>query len=224
MLISRPRKTSRVVRRLSAVCAGLMLAAMLAEGWLRVAPPIPPQYLLPLPYHHEDLRRILDAETYIRFDPTLGWIPAPDEIHRGGEGGAIVYRTNRASLRAEREYAERPAPGVRRIAAFGDSFTYCEEADLADCWTAQLEAARAGTEVLNFGVPGYGSDQAWLRYQRDGATYHPCAVLIGHMVENINRVVNRFRPFYEPAGGLILSKPRFLLEGQGLSLLANPVD
>ena len=48
------------------------------------------------------------------------------------------------------------------MAAFGESFTYCEEVDVSDCWVAQLEHAWAGSEVLNFGVPGYGPDQAWL--------------------------------------------------------------
>jgi hypothetical protein len=42
-------------------------------------------------------------------------------------------------------------------------------------------------------VPGWAADQAWLRYQRGGTAWHPCAVLIGHMVENINRVVNQLQ-------------------------------
>jgi hypothetical protein len=42
------------------------------------------------------------------------------------------------------------------------------------------------------------------------------------MVENINRVVNRFRPFYQPETGIVLSKPRFLLRDGELALLSNP--
>lgn len=200
---------------------GLALGLVLAELGLRLALPIPSEYLLPLPYKWEELRRIAADETYIRFDAALGWVPTPASTH---EGGGIIYRTNRAGLRADREYAPEPQPGLRRLAAFGDSFTYCEEVELADCWTSQLERAWPGTEVLDFGVPGYGPDQAWLHYQRDGPAYHPCAVLIGYLIENINRVVNRFRPFYEPAGGLLLSKPRFLLDGPGLALLPNPAS
>jgi hypothetical protein len=77
---------------------------------------------------------------------------------------------------------------------------------------------------MNFGVPAYGVDQAWIRYQREASTWKPCTVLIGYMVENINRVVNRFRPFYKPPEGFVLSKPRFLLDGDGVALLENPVD
>jgi hypothetical protein len=74
------------------------------------------------------------------------------------------------------------------------------------------------TEVLNFGVQAYGPDQARLRYQRDGASWHPCVVLVGHMVENINRVVNRFRPYYLPDADS-LAKPRYVSQGDHLDLL-----
>jgi len=68
----------------------------------------------------------------------------------------------------------------------------------ADCWTSGLEHAWPGSEVLNFGAPDYGHDQAWLRYERDGRAYRPCVVLMGYMVDSISRVVSRFRPFQSP--------------------------
>jgi hypothetical protein len=73
-------------------------------------------------------------------------------------------------------------------------------------------------------VPGYASDQAWLRFQQGGAAARPCAVLIGHMVENINRMTNRFRPFYYPTTGIPLAKPRFTLADAQLHLLASPAQ
>src|SRR5207249_3786660 len=115
-----------------------------------------------------------------------------------------------------------PSPGVRRILAYGDSFTHCEDVEIQDCWTSRLEQLLPGTEILNLGVNGYAPDQAWLRYRRDGAAWRPCAVLIGSMVENINRVVNRFRPFYSPTVELPLAKPRFVVE-QGRPVLL-PID
>jgi hypothetical protein len=77
---------------------------------------------------------------------------------------------------------------------------------------------------MNFGVPAYGVDQAWIRYQQEAPGFRPCTVLIGYMVENINRVVNRFRPFYKPPEGFVLAKPRFIVAGDGLALLQNPVE
>lgn len=112
--------------------------------------------------------------------------------------------------------------GVRRLAAFGDSFTHCSEVTQKDCWVARLEDDSPGTEILNFGVPGYGPDQAWLRCRRDGRPFQACGVLVGYFVGDIERVVNRFRPFIHPDDSVVMSKPRFLLDGDDLRLLPNP--
>ena len=207
------------VRRLTAVVFGLLLGLVLGEVALRIVSPIPSEDLLPLTYDRAGLERIAANDTYIAFDQKLGWTVA-----RGLERAAnsATYRSNSAGMRSDREYAiERPTTGPR-LAAFGDSFTHCDDVENDECWTAQLEQAIPGLEVLNFGVSGYAPDQAWLRYQQEGRQYHPCAVLIGYMVENVNRVVNRFRPFYQPETGITLGKPRFLLDGNGLQLLPSP--
>ena len=209
----------RITRRIALAVAGLIVGLVLAEVVLLVMQPVSAEDLLPLPEYPRRFRRLVSGDSYIRFDATLGWVTSPN-VTRKADG--VTYRTNRAGLRADREYATDPPSGGRRLAAFGDSYTYCHEANLSDCWTTKLERALPGSEVLNFGVPGYGPDQAWLRYKRDGPTFEPCAVLIGYMIENVNRVVNRYRPFLVPETDLIASKPRFLLAGDGLTLLPNP--
>ena len=211
---------TRLARRASLALLGLALGVLLAELVLRVAQPVSSEDLLPLSYQAR-LRRAVAGGAYFRFDQALGWAPPPG-VSRRSDG--VTYASNRAGLRADREYPTGPPPGVRRLAAFGESFTFCQDSNLPECWTTKLERAWAGTEVLNFGVSGYGPDQAWLRYQRDGPAYPACAVLIGYMVENINRVVTRFYPFYQPSTGLIFSKPRFVLDGEGLALVPNPVS
>jgi hypothetical protein len=203
-----------------ATCS-LVLCLAVAELGLRLWPPIPDDQLLPFPYNVDRVRRIADGDVSLGFDKDLGWRPTPDRVRR--EDGAI-YRVNRQGLRADREYAPEPPEGMRRIAAFGDSFTYCAEVTQDDCWVARLDTSWPHAELVNFGVPGYGPDQAWLRYQRDGRSLHPCGVLIGYYVEDIDRVVNRFRPFIDPADSVVLSKPRYLLDGDGLALLPNPTS
>jgi hypothetical protein len=48
-------------------------------------------------------------------------------------------------------------------------------------------------------------------------------VLIGFMSENVNRMVNAFRPFYFPRGSIPFSKPRFEVRGDRLVLVPNPM-
>src|SRR5215212_4170104 len=204
-----------------ALCVGMLVAVvLLIEAGLRFAPPISTDTLLPFPSNSGRVEQIVAGDTYLRFDGYLGWVPAPNFVRRSS---GQVFRTNSVGMRAEREYPFAAPAGVARIAAFGDSFTYCAEVTQAACWVPQLESAWPGTEILNYGVPGYGPDQAWLRYQRDGRPYEPCAVLSGYFVEDIDRVVNPFRPFVSPDDSVIMSKPRFLLDGDGLALLPNAV-
>jgi len=207
---------------------GLLVAAItvllgvgLAEAAVRRLQPVPETELLPFPFHPLAVERLDAGDSYLRFDPDLGWSQRPGA--RAVDDG-IVYQANGGGFRSDREYSPEPPPGVRRLAAFGDSFTHCDEVSLQDCWTARLEATWERSEVLNFGIQASAPDQGWLRYQRDGRPYRPCAVLIGFQVENVNRVVNRYRPFYAPQSGVAFSKPRFVLEGDGLRLLPNPAS
>ena len=205
--------------RLGLVALGVVLAIGCLDLYFRLATPARAKHLLPLPYQQGELNRIADGDTYVAFDQRLGWALTPGVTRTLGP---TSYTSNAAGLRAPREYEPSPRPGVRRIAAFGDSFTHCDEVDYPDCWTKLLEDALPNAEVLNYGVPAYGPDQAWMRYQERGQEYRPCSVLIGFMPENIHRVVNRFRPFYQPETAIVLSKPRYVLAGDGLALLPNP--
>lgn len=155
--------------------------------------------------------------SYVIFDPELGWTIRPNGSKRG-------YKTNRHGIRASREYALEPPPGTLRLAAFGDSFTHASDVPNGETWHHRIEEMVPNAEVLNFGVPGFEPGQAFLRYRRDGVKFHPHVVLIGFMSENINRVVNTFRPFYFPRSGVPFSKPRFALRGNDLVLVPNPID
>jgi hypothetical protein len=206
--------------RLALCIATIVVAALLIEVGLRFASPIPESDLLPLAYDADRVEQIASNDTYIRFDQLLGWAPAPSFVRRSG---GQTFRTNSVGMRADQEYPLDTRAGLKRLAAFGDSFTYCAEVTQDACWVPQTEKRWPDTEILNYGVPGYGPDQAWLRYQRDGRQYHPCGVLIGYFAEDIDRVVNRFRPFLSPGDSVMMGKPRFLLDGAGLTLLPNPV-
>lgn len=146
----------------------------------------------------------------LEYDAELGWAPRP---------GACA---NSLGARGRREYSPRPAPGIVRLAAFGDSFTWGHDCTPDQTWEHRLEVARPNLEVLNYGVGAYGVDQALLRFERAGADAHASIVLIGFISENVIRHVNVYRPFIYP-GAFPLTKPRFVLAGDGLALLPNPI-
>lgn len=158
----------------------------------------------------DKLEDVIDSEgayaEYHRIDPVLGWTIAKDV---DGE----MYSSNSIGIRGKREYAvDKPAGVSHRIAAFGDSFTHGDDVANEHTWQRFMEREDPDLEVMNFGVGGYGTDQAWLRYQENGKPYDADIVLIGFMVENINRNVNAFVPFYRRLSSPV-SKPRFSLDG-----------
>lgn len=159
---------------------------------------------------------IAGQHEHLTHDPELGWTIRPG-------GSTELYHANSQGLRGATPYAPRRRLDRIRIETFGDSFTHGDDVADPQTWQAQLEASDPRYEILNFGVPSYGLDQAFLRYQREGPAYTPDIVVIGFLSENLYRTVNRFRPFYRPPTGVPLSKPRFVLRGGKLALLANPL-
>ena len=179
--------------------------------------------LSPEPPINEALQRALldlasSTNSYIIFDRELGWSIRPDS-RKGLNGNA--YSSNRAGIRGTREYDLRPPEGVTRIAAFGPSFTHCDEVNDEETWQALMEEANPALEVMNWGVGAYGTDQAYLRYKLHGKAYRPHIVLIGYEEDNYLRNLNRFHPFYIRQG-LPLAKPMFVENDVGLELLESP--
>ncbi len=157
-----------------------------------------------------------------RFDSELGWTRVHPGALERSEGGRLVENGN-LHTRPPRLYGARPAPGATRIACFGDSYTFGAEVGDRECWTHYLQGDWQAAEVLNFGVGGFGTDQAFLRYRREGSDIGARAVLLGVLLENIGRNVNRYRPLWYPASGTCVTKPRFALDARGeLELLPNP--
>lgn len=149
-------------------------------------------------------------------DPDLGW------RYRPGHSNA-ANQINSQGLRSRREFAPMPPDGVLRVAAFGDSFVYGNEVENDDAWATVVDTAFERIELLNYGVGGYGVDQAMLRFRREGSDLTPHVVLIGFIADDIRRVVNVYQRFASTNSG-IFTKPRFLLDTNGhLSLLPSPI-
>jgi hypothetical protein len=147
-----------------------------------------------------------------RIHPVLGWSYGTGRVSEN-------EFLNKDGIRGSVEYSELRRPGVVRLAVFGDSNVYCNEVGDSDTWPAHIEAS-CRAEVLNFGVGGYGADQAFLRFRDQGARFHPDIVVLGFTTMMAARVVSCYRRFQDPNDGPWF-KPRFLIDGD-LSLRFVP--
>ena len=110
-------------------------------------------------------------------------------------------------------------PASPCASAYGDSFTAGSD---GTSYPAEL-AALLGCAVANYGVGGYGSDQAlMLASSLQGVDMSPVAIL-GHVSENILRNLNQYRNLLYP-GQELFFKPRFTLNGDSLRTLASPIQ
>lgn len=115
----------------------------------------------------------------------------------------------------------RPAPTgktthrpARLAVAMGDSFVFGNEVDADENFVALLNRTQADLEVLNMGVPGYGIDQSYLKFNQQALSLDPDIVLFGIYVSDYERSTVAFT-----AG----SKPIFRLTDEGLVLSNHPV-
>jgi hypothetical protein len=141
-----------------------------------------------------------------RRDTEIGWALKPDLAWTTGsapwENGLM---TNAAGFR-DGAHSAAKAPGAYRVVVLGDSFVFGSGVPQEATLTRRLAAHLGpGFEIVNLGVPGYGTDQELLTLRRWGPGLSPDLVLLGFFWNDV----------MENASDLIygLPKPRFTLEG-----------
>ncbi|MCA9707445.1 MAG: hypothetical protein KDK70_16455 [Myxococcales bacterium] len=146
------------------------------------------------------------------------------------EGGGYQVECNRVGYRCQHEPTPQKPPGVFRLVVFGDGHTAGSGVDAHERFTDLLER-RLGTyvQVLNFGLPGSGTDQQLLGFRQFARELEHDLLLLCPQVENILRNLEGYAPVpsadpdADPDAPPLLPKPRFSLEGEELVLHPPPV-
>lgn len=148
-------------------------------------------------YETPDINR-QDYERYLKLrDPALGWPPKKESVETPSPP------------------TPRPVPqkfsGQPCFSVYGNSFTYGSEVQDQDAWPF-LVSKSLSCSVANYGVGGYGTDMAYLRFLTQKKTAE--VAVLGFMPENIMRNVTQYMSFLY-AGPLYGFKPRFILNQKG---------
>lgn len=142
-------------------------------------------------------------------DPLLGW---------PGRRWLDAHADDRGARTSPANAAFGDAPPC--VSLYGDSFTYADEVADAEAW-GDVMAWRLGCPVLNFGVGGYGVDQALMRLEQRleaGAAVGEVMVL-GVYPDDLNRNMNQWRYLLQGEPALSF-KPVFTPAGDGLEPVA----
>jgi hypothetical protein len=160
------------------------------------------------------------------YHPLVGYRFVPGITARvPHEGGGYLVRTNHAGFRCQHEVTTRKPPGTVRVLLFGDSFTAGEGVSDACRFGDLLERRWPAVQILNFGLPGTGTDQQYLIYREFARDLEYDLLLVCPLVENIRRVVSRYRLVISQEHGqpTYLPKPYFELTDGRLELRHVPV-
>jgi len=108
------------------------------------------------------------------------------------------------------------------VSLYGDSFIFGAEVSNGDACSNVL-AKLLGRRVSNYGVCGYGTDQSYLSFYHH-ASDKSRIVILGYLIENITRNINRYRYLLNPAKEYKLGfKPRFIMgHNQQIELIPLP--
>lgn len=141
------------------------------------------------------------------------------------ESGGYLVETNSSGFRCNHEFSKEKPDGIFRVLLFGDSFTAGDGVSNKFRFGDLLEKQIDGLQVLNFGLPGTGTDQQYLAYQNFGQELDFDLLLICPLVQNIKRVSSRYETVITRENGDIgyLAKPYYEMINQRLELRNVPV-
>jgi hypothetical protein len=159
---------------------------------------------------------VVDRQVYERYraerDPVVGW-PRP--------GGLGRDSSDAVGSRIVPAFPD-PRRSAARVSLYGDSMTESLEVGDAEAWGNQL-ALLIGERVANFGVAGYGTDQAYLRFVGNEQDEAPI-VFLNHFTDDVMRNVNQWRYLLSISDASRLGlKPRFVVDGEGTRLELVPL-
>ena len=153
------------------------------------------------------------------YDTLLGWVNRRGFFDRDLYGHGIYFRTNAQGFRNDHDFTTAVPPGRVRLICSGDSFALGYDVDNEHAWCAVLERKHPRLETVNMGQGGYGVDQVYLWYKRDGQALDHDLQVFAVIRDDFRRM--QLRTF--PSGGGEYPKPVLTLEGDSLRVGNVPV-
>ncbi len=131
-----------------------------------------------------------------RYDRSVGWVGMPDTYIPDMYGSGRYVRTNRRGFREDDETEVMVPYGKLRIICSGNSFTYGEGVANDRTWCRRISELMDRFETVNMGQVGYGVDQMFLWYARDGVVLDHSIHIFAFVGGDLDRMAFRSRYGY----------------------------
>jgi hypothetical protein len=157
----------------------------------------------------------LAERRHTQYDALLGWVNTPNTDVPDMYGPGVRLHINRQGFRSDRDFAREVPGGKLRAICSGDSFTLGYGVDNAHTWCELLTTLDPRLETVNMGQGGYGADQAYLWYKRDGAALSHQLTIFAFIGDDLPRMSAAAFSGY--------AKPRLAIENGALRVTGVPV-
>jgi hypothetical protein len=124
----------------------------------------------------------------VQYDKELGWVSVPKFYEKDYYASGVSLRINSRGFRSAQEFTQRVPENKFRIICSGDSFTFGDGVDNASTWCQRLESMDPRFQVVNLGETGYGTDQMYLRYLREGPRLDHHAHIFAFIADDMRRM------------------------------------
>ena len=122
------------------------------------------------------------------FDELLGWINIPNLEIKDYYGPGADLKINSQCFRSDKEFDIEKPKGKIRVICSGDSFTFGQGVGNKNTWCEQFTLIDNQFEGINLGQIGYGIDQAYLWYMRDGKKFEHDIHIFAFITDDIQRM------------------------------------
>jgi hypothetical protein len=157
----------------------------------------------------------LKERAHTDYDTLLGWINRRNAHFPDLYGPGVGLHTNSRRFRGRRDLSDSVPPTHVRVVCSGDSYTLGWGVADDDTWCAQLARHDPRLETVNMGQGGYGLDQIYLWYRRDGERLQHQVQVVAFILHDFDRTV---APTF-----LGFGKPVLRLNGDTLAVGNVPV-
>jgi lysophospholipase L1-like esterase len=163
------------------------------------------------------------SRNLFEYHPVIGYRFIPGLTARvRHEGGGYLVRCNPSGFRCDHEVTESKPPGKFRVLVFGDSFTAGDGVANGKRYTDKIETALPGVQVLNFGLPGSGTDQQYLVFREYTRTLEYDLLVLAVTVPNIWRILGGEQVIQTSTDGYVMMRPKpYFRLGDGVLHLEN---
>lgn len=144
------------------------------------------------------LEKPISERAHTKYDSEIGWVNIPNKYIPNMYGPNVYIKTNSKGFRNNVEFSKNNPTDRTRIICSGDSMTFGYGVDNENTWCQILTKLDNNLETINMGLGGYGIDQSYLLYKRNGT-------IIDHDIHLFSFITNDF---------LRMKKPEFLGYGK----------